>query len=52
VNRCGLYNLDRQPNPVAAEFRQLLEAFGQITIMPHAEMLGVADRPAQLRVER
>jgi len=51
-NGCGLYTLDRQPNPVAAEFRQLLEAFGQITIMPHAEMLGVADRPAELRVER
>jgi beta-glucosidase/6-phospho-beta-glucosidase/beta-galactosidase len=52
VNGCGLFNLDRQPNPVAAEFRQLLEAFGQITIMPHAEMLRVADRPAELRVER
>jgi hypothetical protein len=52
VNGCGLFSLDRNPNPVAAEFRQLLEAFGQITIMPHAEMLGVADRPAELRVER
>jgi hypothetical protein len=52
VNGCGLYNLDRKPNPVAAEFRLLLEEFGQIAIVPHAEMLAVTHRPAQLQVER
>ena len=52
MNGCGLYTLDRKPNPVAGEFRKLLEEFGQITIMPHAEMLGVTDRPARLKVDR
>lgn len=28
VNRCGLYDLDRQPNPVAAEFRELIAEYG------------------------
>jgi beta-glucosidase/6-phospho-beta-glucosidase/beta-galactosidase len=52
VNRCGLYDLDRKPNPVAHDFRQLLEAFGRISIMPHAEMLAVTGRPARLKVDR
>ena len=52
VNRCGLYDMDRKPNPVAAQFRSLLEAFGRITIMPHAEMLAITDRPALLKVDR
>lgn len=51
VNACGLYDLDRNPRPVAAEMRMMLEAFGRITIMPHAEMLKLADRPASLKVE-
>ncbi len=50
VNACGLYDLDRNPRPVAAEMRALLEAFGRITIMPHAEMLKLADHPATLKV--
>lgn len=52
VNGCGLYTLDRKPNPVADDFRQLLEEFGQITLMPHAEMLGVTHKPARLKVDR
>jgi hypothetical protein len=52
VNRCGLFGLDRTPNPVAADFRHLLEEYGQITLMPHAEMLGVTHRPARLKVDR
>jgi beta-glucosidase/6-phospho-beta-glucosidase/beta-galactosidase len=52
VNGCGLYTLDRTPNPVAGDFRKLLEEFGQISIMPHAEMLGVTHRPARLKVDR
>ena len=52
LNACGLYDLDRRPRPVASEFRMLLEEFGRITIMPHAEMLHTSSRPAQLKVDR
>ena len=41
---CGLYDLARRPRPVAAAYRQLLAAFGQITIVPHAELFTVTDR--------
>lgn len=51
VNACGLYDLDRQPRPVAAAYRALLEEFGQITIVPHGEMFEVTDREARLKVE-
>lgn len=51
VNPCGLYDLKRQPRPVAAAYRALLEEFGQITIVPHGEMFEVTDRPARLKVE-
>ena len=50
-NPCGLYDLDRKPRPVAAAYRQLLEEFGQITMVPHGEMFTVTDRPAHLKVE-
>ena len=52
MNACGLYDLDRKPRPVAAEFRMLLEEFGRITLMPHAEMLHTTHRPAKLKVDR
>jgi hypothetical protein len=48
---CGLYDLDRKPRPVAAEYRRLLSEFGQITIVPHGEMFEMTDRPARLKVE-
>jgi len=51
VNACGLYDLKRKPRPVAAAYRQLLEEFGQITIVPHGEVFEVTDRPARLKVE-
>lgn len=51
VNACGLYDLDRKPRPVAETYKTLLNEFGQITIVPHAEMLEVTDRPARLKVE-
>ena len=51
INPCGLYDLERKPRPVAAAYRQLLEAFGQITIVPHGEMFAVTDQPALLKVE-
>ncbi len=51
VNACGLYDLDRKPRPVADAYRALLEEFGQITIVPHAEVFAITDKPAKLKVE-
>ena len=51
VNACGLYDLDRKPRALAADYRMLLEAFGRITIMPHAEMLKTGSGPATLKVQ-
>ncbi|SFQ77401.1 family 1 glycosylhydrolase [Hymenobacter arizonensis] len=51
VNPCGLFDLDRQPRPVADSYRQLLEEYGQITIVPHGELFEVTDAPATLKVE-
>ena len=51
VNGCGLYNLNREPNPVAHDYRMLLEEFGQITIVPHGELFEITTRPARLKVE-
>ena len=51
INACGLYDLDRKPRPVAAAYRELLEAFGQITMVPHGEMFVVNAEPAMLKVE-
>ena len=51
VNACGLYDLQRNPRPVAAAYRQLLEAFGQITVMPHGEIFELSERAASLKME-
>lgn len=32
VNGCGLYGLDRRPNPVAAEYQALLQEFGSLPL--------------------
>ncbi len=51
VNACGLYDLNRQPRPVAAAYKQLLEEFGRITVVPHGELFEITKRPATLKVE-
>ena len=51
VNEVGLYGLDRKPKPVEAAYRLLLETFGRITMVPHAEMFELTGRPARLKVE-
>ncbi|GAB4021163.1 family 1 glycosylhydrolase [Spirosoma koreense] len=50
VNACGLYDMNRKPRPVAEAYKTVLKEFGQITIVPHAEMLEFTDRPARLKV--
>ena len=32
VNGCGLYDLQRRPNPVAAEYRAIIEEFGSLPL--------------------
>jgi len=51
VNACGLFDLDRRPRAVANAYRALIEEFGQITIVPHAELFEVTDREARLKVK-
>ncbi|RZK95061.1 MAG: glycoside hydrolase family 1 protein, partial [Hymenobacter sp.] len=51
VNACGLFDLDRNPRPVAEAYKMLLEEYGQITIVPHGELFEVTERPATLKVE-
>ena len=51
VNACGLYDLNRKPRPVAAEYKMLLKEYGQITIFPHGELFEVTKRNARLKVE-
>jgi len=50
INARGLYDLDRQPRPVAAAYHQLLEEYGRATGLPHSEIFTITDRPAELRV--
>jgi beta-glucosidase/6-phospho-beta-glucosidase/beta-galactosidase len=51
VNPCGLYDLDRKPRPVAAAYRQLLEEFGQMSLVAHSEVFAVNSGPARLRTD-
>ena len=46
LNACGLYDLDRNPRPVAAEYRKLIREFGRIAALSHGEMFEFTDRPA------
>ncbi len=51
VNACGLFDLARNERPVARTYRQLLEEFGRITIVPKGELFEMTTRPAVLKVE-
>ncbi|HYC54119.1 MAG TPA: family 1 glycosylhydrolase [Candidatus Binatia bacterium] len=51
VNECGLFDLQRRPRQVAAAYRDLLDAFGQITIVPHGEMFRITTEAARLKVD-
>ena len=51
INECGLYDLQRNPRPVAEAYKMLLKEFGQITIVPYGEMFEITKRNARLKVE-
>ena len=46
LNACGLYDLDRHPRPVAAEYKKLIREFAGITAMAHGELFEVTARAA------
>lgn len=52
VNACGLFDLDRQPRPVANAYRQLLREFGQIGLVPRAELLALTGDAELRRLDR
>jgi beta-glucosidase/6-phospho-beta-glucosidase/beta-galactosidase len=49
INECGLYDMDRNPNPVAAAYKTLIKEFGQITVVPYGEMFEITNMPASLK---
>ena len=51
INECGLYDLNRNPRPVAQEYRKILEEFGQIKIVPHGEIFDVSKKPASMKFD-
>lgn len=42
VNGCGLFTLERTPNPVAAEYRALLEEYARMPVTPHGALFTLA----------
>jgi beta-glucosidase/6-phospho-beta-glucosidase/beta-galactosidase len=46
VNGCGLYDLNRQPNPVAAEYRALLQEYGRLSMLPQGSLFELTSVPA------
>ncbi|UOQ66393.1 family 1 glycosylhydrolase [Hymenobacter volaticus] len=51
VNACGLYDLDRKIRPVGESYKMMIREFGQITMVPYAEMFAVTSQPAILKVK-
>jgi beta-glucosidase/6-phospho-beta-glucosidase/beta-galactosidase len=43
---CGLYDLQRRPRPLAAEYQKLIREFRHITSLAHGELFEVTNRPA------
>ena len=52
VNGCGLFDLSRRPNPVAAEYRALLTEFYGLSLLPDTAVVETIDGPATLVPER
>ena len=51
VVNCGLYDLDRKPNPVAADYREMLKEYSGIGPVLHAGFLTPSDEPAAVEAE-
>ncbi len=50
VNGCGLYDLQRRPNPVAAEYRALLAEFSGLELVPHGAVSEALSHVVRSRV--
>jgi len=46
INACGLYDMDRRPRPVAAEYKKLIREFGRITALAHGELFEITRHAA------
>jgi beta-glucosidase/6-phospho-beta-glucosidase/beta-galactosidase len=46
LNACGLYDLQRKPRPVAAEYKRLIHEFSKITALAHGRLFEVTNRVA------
>jgi beta-glucosidase/6-phospho-beta-glucosidase/beta-galactosidase len=46
VNACGLFDMDRRPRPVAAEYKKLIKEFGHIRALAHGSLFEVTHRDA------
>jgi len=51
INECGLYDLNRQPRPVADAYKKLIGEFGSITALAHGEMFEVTRGAARSRAD-
>ena len=51
INECGLYDMNRQPRPVAEAYRALLREFGRLTVVPHGELFEITEADARLKFE-
>ena len=49
INECGLFDMNRQPRPVADAYRILLREFGRITVVPHGELFEITEADARLK---
>jgi hypothetical protein len=52
VNGCGLFDLNRRPNPVAAEYRALLAEFRGMPLLPETAVVTSTDGHLTLLPER
>ena len=51
INECGLFDMNRNPHPVAAAYKLLLKEFGQITVIPYGEMFEITGKAASLKTQ-
>ena len=51
INECGLFDMNRNPHPVADAYKLLLKEFGQITIVPYGEIFEITSKAASLKTQ-
>ena len=51
INECGLFDMNRNPHPVADAYKLLLKEFGQITVIPYGEIFEITSKAASLKTQ-